>query len=164
MPRFIYALGIRQVGSATALLIAKNYGTFFAFMHAMEEQNVEKLLSIDGIGVSMGQDIVEFFKEPHNIDQITKLLSHVTIEAFEDKTDYASKIAGKTIVFTGTLNTMTRAEAKAKATALGAKVAGSVSQHTDYVVIGSDAGSKAKKATELGVEMLTEDAFLAMIS
>ena len=163
LPRFIYALGIRQVGSATALLIAKNYVSFDAFMHAMQTEDTEKLLSIDGIGSAMAKDIVGFFEEPHNIDIISNLRKYVLIEDFVDTTDYSSKIAGKTVVFTGTLETLTRAEAKAKAAALGAKVAGSVSSQTDYVIVGADAGSKAKKAQELNIQTLTESEFLELI-
>ena len=161
--RFIYALGIRQVGTATALLIAKNYGDFETFSKAMMLQDTTKLLSIDGIGEAMAQDIIEFFKEPHNLEVISNLKRYVQIEPFVDTTDYSSKIAGKTIVFTGTLETLTRAEAKAKASAMGAKVAGSVSSQTDYVIIGSDAGSKAKKAQELNIQTLTESEFLDLI-
>jgi len=164
LPRFIYALGIRQVGSATALLIAKNYGTFDAFSSAMQNEDTSKLLSIDGIGEAMARDIIEFFKEPHNLNIISNLRRYVTVDPFIDTTDYSSKIAGKTVVFTGSLESLTRAEAKAKATALGAKVAGSVSSNTDFVIIGTDAGSKAKKAQELGLQTLTESEFLELIS
>ncbi len=163
LPRFIYALGIRQIGAATALLIAKNYGDFDNFYQAMKMGDISKLLTIDGIGQAMADDIIEFFKEPHNIDIIEKLRLYVAIEKFEDQTNYNSPIAGKTIVFTGTLESLTRAEAKAKANSLGAKVAGSVSSHTDFVVEGKDAGSKAKKAKELGIQILSEDEFLRMI-
>ena len=162
--RFIYALGIRQVGSATALLIAKNYGSFDAFAKAMKTEDTDKLLAIDGIGEAMAKDIVAFFAEPHNLEVISNLRRYVRIEDFVDQTDYSSKIAGKTVVFTGTLETMTRAEAKAKAVSNGAKVAGSVSSNTDYVIVGEDAGSKAKKAQELGVEILDENEFLALLN
>ena len=162
LPRFIYALGIRQVGAATALLLAKNYGTFRHFMHDMQEKETAKLVAIDGIGPSMATDIVEFFQEQHNIDIIEKLLSRITVEEYIDETDYNSPLAGKTIVFTGTLEQMTRSEAKAKAQSLGAKVAGSVSKNTDFVVIGADAGSKATKAKELNITVLGEAEFLAL--
>ncbi len=162
LPRFIYALGIRQVGAATALLLAKNYGTFRHFMHDMQEKENAKLVAIDGIGPSMATDIVEFFQEQHNIDIIEKLLSRITVEEYIDETDYNSPLAGKTIVFTGTLEQMTRSEAKAKAQSLGAKVAGSVSKNTDFVVIGADAGSKATKAKELNITVLGEAEFLAL--
>ena len=163
LPRFIYALGIRQVGSATALLIAKNYGDFASFSHDMQLKETGKLVSIDGIGASMATDIVEFFQEQHNIEIINKLQQNITIENYIDETDYSSPIAGKTIVFTGTLEQMTRSEAKAKAQSLGAKVSGSVSKNTDYVIIGNDAGSKATKASELGITILKEEEFINLI-
>ena len=161
--RFIYALGIRQVGAATALLIAKNYGSFDAFFNAMRVKDTDKLLTIDGIGEAMAKDIVAFFDEPHNITVIQNLRRYVTIEDFVGEKHVSSAILDKTIVFTGTLQTLTRAEAKAKANALGAKVAGSVSSHTDFVVRGADAGSKAQKAEELGVKILDEEEFLALL-
>lgn len=164
LPRFIYALGIRQVGAATSRLIAKNYGSLKHFMNDMVAGNTEKLLNIDGIGEAMVNDIVGFFSEEHNIETIKGLLEEIEVEDFVDDTNYSSPIAGKTVVFTGTLEKMTRAEAKAKALSLGAKVAGSVSKNTDYVVVGADAGSKAKKAQELGVTILSEDEFLELIN
>lgn len=164
LPRFIYSLGIRQVGTATARLIAKNYGSFRHFMDDMKNTETEKLLSIDGIGVAMAQDIVEFFKEEHNIKTVEQLLNDIEVEDFVDNTNYDSPIAGKTVVFTGTLERLTRGEAKAKALSLGAKVAGSVSKNTDYVIVGADAGSKAKKAQELGINILSEDEFISLIS
>ena len=163
LPRFIYALGIRQVGAATARLIAKNYGSFTNFMTDMQNNDTEKLLAIDGIGEAMAKDIVEFFKEDHNIKTINQLLNEVKVEDFVDTADYNSPLAGKTVVFTGTLEQMTRAEAKAKALSLGAKVAGSVSAHTDFVIMGADAGSKAQKAKDLGVKILSEAEFLELI-
>lgn len=164
LPRFIYALGIRQVGEATALLLAKNYGSFRNFMQQMVNKETEKLVSIDGIGPAMATDIVEFFQEQHNIKIINDLLKEITVEDYVDDTNYDSPLAGKTVVFTGTLEKMTRSEAKAKAQSLGAKVAGSVSANTDFVVEGTDAGSKAAKARELGVKILTEDEFSDLIS
>lgn len=163
LPRFIYALGIRQVGSATALLIAKNYGSFESFMHDMLNKETGKLVSIDGIGAAMATDIVEFFQEQHNIDIINRLLENVKVEDYIDEADYSSPIAGKTVVFTGTLEQLTRSEAKAKAQSLGAKVSGSVSKNTDYVIVGTDAGSKAAKAQELGVKTLSEQEFIDLI-
>lgn len=163
LPRFIYALGIRQVGTATALLIAKNYGSFKHFMEDMVAKETLKLVEIDGIGGAMAKDIVEFFAEEHNLKTIHKLLAEITVEDFIDDTDYSSPIAGKTVVFTGTLEKLTRSEAKAKALSLGAKVSGSVSKNTDYVIMGADAGSKATKAKELDIKILTEDEFLELI-
>ena len=163
LQRFIYALGIRQVGTATALLIAKHYLSFENFKTAMQNEDIQKLLSIDGIGEAMAKDIVEFFKEEHNIKIVDKLLQYVTVKDYEQQEISNSVFADKTIVFTGTLENLTRAEAKALGIKLGAKVAGSVSSNTDYVIVGSDAGSKAKKALELGVEILNEAEFLNLI-
>ena len=162
LPRFIYALGISQVGAATALTLAKNYGSFAVLQHEMENRETEKLVTIDGIGASMGTDIVEFFCEEHNQKTIAELLKYVTVEEYVSDINSDSPLNGKIVVFTGTLSGLARAEAKAIAQKCGAKVAGSVSSRTDYVVMGEDAGSKAKKAQELGVKILTEDEFLEM--
>ncbi len=163
LPKFIYALGIRQVGTATARLIAQNFNTWNNFAQDMILQETEKLISIDGIGEAMAKDIVEFFQEKHNIQTIEQLKKYINIEDFADKINYETQLSGKTVVFTGTLTQMTRAEAKAKALAAGAKVAGSVSKSTDYVIIGADAGSKATKAAELGINIISEDDFLKML-
>lgn len=164
LPRFIYALGIRQVGTATALLLARHYGTFTKFRQEMENKETGPLVSIDGIGASMATDIVEFFQEQHNQEIINRLLEKITVEEYIDTTNYDSPLSGKTVVFTGTLEQMTRSEAKAKAQSMGAKVAGSVSSKTDYVIIGADAGSKAVKAQELGIKILSEQEFLELIN
>jgi len=163
LPRFIYALGIPQVGTATARLLAKNYGSFDNLQNQMMEKQTEKLVTIDGIGASMAEDIVEFFAEQHNLNVIRNLRKYVAIEDFAEQEISDSPISGKTVVFTGTLVNMTRQEAKALALKYGAKVAGSVSKHTDFVIVGSDAGSKAKVAAELGVKMLSEDEFANML-
>ena len=163
LARFIYALGIRQVGSATARLIAQNFVSWAAFAADMKNGNTEKLLSIDGIGEAMAQDMVEFFKEEHNLKTINLLLREVTAEDFADLIRSDSPLSGKTVVFTGTLAKLTRAEAKAKALSAGAKVAGSVSKNTDYVVLGADAGSKAAKAAELEIKILSEEQFVALL-
>jgi DNA ligase (NAD+) len=168
LERFIYALGIRQVGQATARLLAKQYGTLKAWRAAMEAASdrageaYRELTAIDGIGPSVADDTVAFFAEPRNREVLDDLRAHVTVTAFEAPAR-ASPIADKTVVFTGTLATMTRGEAKARAEALGAKVASSVSKKTDYVVAGAEAGSKARKAKELGVTTLSEDEWLEMI-
>ena len=164
LPRFIYALGIRQVGSATARLLAKNYGSFTNFMNDMINKDTAKLVSIDGIGGSMALDMVEFFQEQHNIEIINKLFNQIKVEDFIDSSRTDSPLSGKTVVFTGTLAKMARVEAKAKAQDAGAKVSGSVSKNTDYVIIGSDAGSKAKTAQELGVKIISEDEFLNFLT
>ncbi|MGB9151765.1 MAG: NAD-dependent DNA ligase LigA [Alphaproteobacteria bacterium] len=162
--RFIYALGIRQVGEATAKLLARHYsglGNWTNAMRAAGDKTSEAwshLTAIDQIGPLIAQDIVDFFEEPHNLHVIADLLSAgLKVEPYEKPSSMGSSVLeGKTIVFTGTLLTMSRAEAKAKAESLGAKVAGSVSVKTDYVVIGEDAGSKADKARALGITVLDE--------
>jgi DNA ligase (NAD+) len=169
LDRFIYALGIRQIGQATAKLLARRYRSFDALRSAMREADdpaseaYRDLGAIDGIGPSMAADLVAFFAEPHNTAVLDDLLSEVTVEEFAGAASAAGALAGKTIVFTGTLTKMTRGEAKARAEALGANVAGSVSKKTDFVVSGADAGSKAKKALDLGVRMLSEEDWLALI-
>ena len=162
LPRFIYALGIPQVGSATALLLAKNYGSFDMLQKDMCAKETAKLVAIDGIGGNMAQDIVEFFGEEHNLRVIEKLRKYVEVENYVTEEITDSPLSGKTVVFTGTLEKLTRAEAKALAQKMGAHVAGSVSGHTDFVVVGEDAGSKAKKAAELGVKTLSEAEFTQM--
>jgi DNA ligase (NAD+) len=116
-----------------------------------------ELCNIDQIGLNVADDLVAFFAEAHNRDVLEDLADVLDVEDFVIDDTSESPVAGKTVVFTGTLETMTRSEAKARAEALGAKVAGSVSKKTDYVVAGPGAGSKAKKAEELGVAILTED-------
>ncbi len=168
LDRFIYALGIRQVGQTTAQLLAKTYVSFRDFTRDMQRaEDVDSearqaLENIDGIGPKVAATIVDFFAEPHNTDVVTDLANEVQPQDFEAPAG-ESPISGKTVVFTGTLATVTRGEAKARAEALGAKVAGSVSKKTDYVVIGADAGSKARKAAELGVTALSEQDWLELI-
>ena len=175
LDRFIYALGIRQVGQATARLLARTYGGLQAWHQAMSAAADERaanadaakaeqvgeayaaLCDIEGIGMSVADDIVAFFGETHNSDAIRDLEDALEVEAVEAPSTADSPVAGKTVVFTGTLTSMTRAEAKAKAESLGAKVSGSVSKKTDYVIVGEDAGSKARKAAELGVTTLSEE-------
>ena len=169
LDRFIYALGIRQIGTATARLLAKQYGSLGGWMEAMdqaqdrESESYQDLTNIDGIGPSMAEDLLAFFEEPHNRDVLADLAALLTVEDFVAPDTGSSPVAGKTVVFTGTLETMSRGEAKARAEALGAKVAGSVSKKTDYVVAGPGAGSKAKKAEELGVTTLSEEDWLALV-
>lgn len=168
LDRFIFALGIRQVGQATAKLLARNYGTLAELRSAMdrardeESEDYGQLLNIDQVGKVMAADIIGFFAEDHNRDLLDRLDGLLDIQPYEAPAAVSSNVSGKTVVFTGTLEKMTRSEAKSRAEALGAKVAGSVSKKTDYVVVGADAGSKAKKAEELGVAMLTEDEWLEM--
>ena len=169
LERFIYALGIRRVGQATARLLAKQYGSLTAWRRAMEraqERESEayaELVNIDGIGPSVADDILAFFAEPHNQEVLDDLGRLLRVENFSQPDLATSPISGKTVVLTGALESMSRSEAKARAEAMGAKVAGSVSAKTDFVVVGSDAGAKAKKAAELGVTTLTEEQWLELI-
>ena len=168
--RFLYALGIRQVGEATARLLAQRYTSFAAFRAAILEaqdqtgSEYHELVAIEQIGPSVAADLLDFFAEPNNLAVIDDLLREVTVQDAETVTYGNSRIAGKTVVFTGTLETMTRSEAKARAEARGAKVAGSVSARTDYVVAGADAGSKLAKAREAGVAILSEAEWAALVS
>jgi len=163
LERFIYALGIRQVGQANARLLARQYGSLSAWRDAIkaaadkESEPYEDLINIDGIGPSVADDLIEFITEPHNADVLDDLEGLLDVQDFQAPDEADSPVSGKTVVFTGTLATLSRAEAKARAESLGARVAGSVSKKTDYVVAGADAGSKAKKAAELGVAILSED-------
>ena len=166
LDRFIYALGIRQIGQATARLLARTYGSIEAWRATMAQaqdrdgEAYQDLLNIDGIGVSVAEDLLTFIHEDHNRQVLDNLGRQLEIEDFVQPAN-DSAFAGKTIVFTGTLEKMTRSEAKARAESLGAKVSGSVSSKTDLVVAGPGAGSKAKKAAELGIEMIDEDAWIA---
>ena len=167
--RFIYALGIRHVGETNAKLLARAYGTYAAFEEAMKGsvslsgEAWHELNSIDGIGEVVARAMVEFYKEPRNLDVIDRLLQEVTPEAAEAIVATSSPVAGKTVVFTGSLEKMTRDEAKAMAERLGAKVAGSVSKKTDLVVAGPGAGSKLDKAKEFNVEVIDEDGWFERI-
>jgi len=167
--RFIYALGIRHIGETNAKLLARAYGTYEAFETAMREAATlsgdawNELNAIEGIGEVVARALVEFFKEPRNIGVIENLLKEVRPQEMAAPTISGSPVAGKTVVFTGSLEKFTRDEAKARAESLGAKVAGSVSKKTDYVVAGADAGSKLAKARELGVTVMDEDGWLALI-
>jgi DNA ligase (NAD+) len=169
LDRFIFALGIRHVGETTARMLARFYGTTDDFLAAMREAGSDKdteafkeLEAIEGIGEIVAEAVTEFFAEPHNVRVVDSLLKEVTPVSLE-AVDVSSAVTGKTVVFTGTLEKLTRNEAKAQAERLGAKVAGSVSKKTDYVIAGADAGSKLKKARELGVAVLDEDAWLKLV-
>ncbi|MEM8987989.1 MAG: NAD-dependent DNA ligase LigA [Pseudomonadota bacterium] len=165
--RFIFALGVRHVGETTARLFATTYGSFEAFMTAMaaaadkDGAAYQELLAVDGVGETVANAVVEFFSEPHNLEAVERLLKEVAPQEAEAPVAEGA-FSGKTVVFTGKLEQMSRDEAKAKALALGAKVAGSVSAKTDYLVAGPGAGSKLKKAEEAGVEVLTEEEWLEM--
>jgi DNA ligase (NAD+) len=172
--RLIYGLGIRHVGDTNAKLLARHYGTIEALQEAAASAEIptekkdkgneawQELNAIEGIGDVVAEAIVEFFKEKHNREALARLLAEIDVLPME-QTKSDSPVAGKTVVFTGTLEQMTRDEAKAMAERLGAKVAGSVSKKTDYLVAGPGAGSKLEKAKEAGVNVLTEGEWLALV-
>jgi DNA ligase (NAD+) len=163
LDRFIFALGIRHVGETTARLLARNFGTLEDLVDAMESEHAhDDLDAIGGIGETVAQEIVEFFREPHNRQVVARLMKAVNARPLE-RVKQGSPVSGKTVVFTGTLEKMTRNEAKARAESLGAKVAGSVSAKTDLVVAGPGAGSKLKQAQALGVQVIDEDGWLELI-
>jgi DNA ligase (NAD+) len=168
LERFIFALGIRQVGETTALALARGYGSWDAFHDAClrvakdDEEAIAEMDALDQIGETVIASIKAYFGESHNRGIVERLTKQVTIlDAEKPKSN--SKIAGKTVVFTGSLEKMTRDEAKAMAERLGAKAAGSVSKKTDYVVAGPGAGSKLAEAKKHGVEVLTEDEWLKLV-
>ena len=163
LDRLINALGIRHVGETTARLIARHYRTLEAFLSGMKAEGArEELESIEGIGGVVAEAIFDFFDEPHNVKALDRLLQWLTVEPVAAPAK-SSPVSGKTVVFTGTLEKMTRAEAKARAESLGAKVSGSVSAKTDIVVAGPGAGSKLKEAQKHNVRVLDEDAWLKLI-
>ncbi len=167
--RVIYALGIRHIGEAAANLLARHFGTWEAFERAVTAATLgsgpewDDLLSIDGMGEVMATSLVTAFHQPAERASIDRLIDQIEVLPVEAPKTEGSPVAGKTVVFTGTLERMTRAEAKARAEALGAKVSGSVSAKTDLVIAGPGAGSKAKEAERLGIEIIDEDAWLALI-
>ena len=160
LDRLIFALGIRHVGETSASLLARHYGTWENFKaHAT---NLADLTAIDGVGATLAQSLIATFENPAERAAIDALTAYLTITPVTAaSTD--SPVAGKTVVFTGTLEKMTRAEAKARAESLGAKVAGSVSAKTDILIAGPGAGSKAKEAAKLGILTIDEDAWLELI-
>ncbi len=168
LDRFLFALGIRHIGAATARTLAKAYGSEKAFSEAMrlgqdrQSEVYADLLNIDGIGEVVADALLDFYAEPHNQEVLEKLLTEITVEDF-DMPDETSPVAGQTVVFTGSLTRMTRNEAKARAEALGAKVSGSISKKTDIVVAGPGAGSKLDKARALDITILDEDEWLSLI-
>ncbi|WP_439541234.1 NAD-dependent DNA ligase LigA [Hyphomicrobium sp.] len=169
--RFLFALGIRHIGETTAKDLAKAYQTVEAFRAAVQaavlagkgSEAYEDIDAIEGIGTTVVDALVDFFSEPHNVEAVDDLLRHVAVAPFVPHAAVASPVTGKTVVFTGKLEQLGRSEAKAQAERLGAKVSGSVSAKTDYVIAGTDAGSKLTNAQKLGVKVLTEDEWIALI-
>jgi DNA ligase (NAD+) len=168
LERFIYALGMRHVGETTALALARGYGSWQAFHDAClkvakgDEEAIAEMDALDQIGDTVIQSISAYFGESHNRGIVERLKKEVdVVDAEKPKSN--SAIAGKTVVFTGSLEKMTRDEAKAMAERLGAKAAGSVSKKTDYVIAGPGAGSKLAEAQKHGVTVLTEDEWLKLV-
>ena len=168
LERFIFALGIRRIGESNAKLLARHYSSYANWREQMKLACVlgsdERLAlgSILGIGPAIAEELVDFFSEPRNVEALDLLVGELTIQDAVGVEAGDSAVSGKTIVFTGTLETMTRPEAKARAETLGAKVTDSVSKKTDLVVVGADAGSKARKAAELGITTITEQEWRVM--
>jgi DNA ligase (NAD+) len=165
LERLIYALGIPQIGDVTAKMLARHYGSYEAWRRAMDQLAQDPqgpvcvdLLTLDGVGSSLVSELIQFFQEAHNLTVLDTLATQLSIQDCAPPPS-SGVLAGKTVVFTGTLPTLSRAEAKAMAEKVGAKVGSSVSSKTDYVVLGADAGSKAQKAQELGITTLDEDAW-----
>ena len=169
LSRLIFGLGMRHVGEAASNLLALHYGTWDAFAAAMdaaadpENDAWADLIGIDGVGAVMAGSLTATFAQDTERAAIDRLVAQLDVQATERPDTSGSPVAGKIVVFTGTLEKMTRAEAKARAETLGAKVSGSVSAKTDILVAGPGAGSKAKKAAELGITTLDEDGWLALI-
>lgn len=170
LDRFIYALGIRQIGQATAKKLALQYETLERLQSEMQaiiggdSDAFQGLIAIEDIGPSVARDLIDFFSDPHQIAAVEDLRRALVIAPYIRPQTQDSPVSGKTVVFTGKLAKLGREEAKAQAEALGAKVSGSVSKNTDYVIAGEDAGSKLKKAQELNVKTLSEDEWLELIN
>jgi DNA ligase (NAD+) len=169
MERFIYALGIRHVGETTARALARGYGSWKALHDAVlalaggDVEARQEMDAMDQIGDTVIDSLSAYFSESHNVQVVERLTQEVRIRDAERPTS-ESPIAGKTIVFTGSLEKMTRDEAKALAERLGAKVSGSVSKKTDIVVAGAEAGSKLQKARDLGLSVLDENQFIELVA
>ena len=162
--RFLFGLGIRHVGAVTAKDLMKAFSTVEELERvAGEEGALAELSNVEGVGAVVAQAVIDFFHEPHNREEVAELLALATPAAFVS-TARETEWSGKTIVFTGTLDTMSRDEAKAQAERLGARAAGSVSARTDLVVAGPGAGSKLKKAEELGIRVATEAEWAAIVA
>ncbi|XVN43620.1 MAG: NAD-dependent DNA ligase LigA [Candidatus Rickettsia vulgarisii] len=173
--RFIYSLGIRHIGEQNAKLLAQEFSSYNNFISTMEslvnkdkendqyQQNYQKLNDLEGIGDKILVDIIDFFDIKENLEIIHQLSKILTIQDCNQQANQTI-LSGKVIIFTGSLLTLSRAEAKSQAEKLGAKVTSSVSSNTDFVIAGADAGNKLKKAKELGIKVITEDQWLEMIS
>ncbi|GMO62033.1 MAG: hypothetical protein Ta2D_08290 [Rickettsiales bacterium] len=166
--RFLFALGIRYLGQVSAKIIAKNYISIDNFLEQIQKANdknsdeYNNFINIDGIGDKIGASIIENFNNEYILNIIKDLRKYVNVQDFVSKIT-SNKLDGKIILFTGTLTTMTRQEAKARAEEQGAKVVSAISSKTDYLVAGEEAGSKLTKANELGVKIISEKEWIEMI-
>ena len=171
LDRLIYALGIRHIGETTGRDLARAFGSWENFRRIVggaidggrDSEAYQEFNNIDGIGPSVSDALVAFFGEEHNTRAVDALIAELDVQAVEAPSAVDSSIAGKTVVFTGTLEKLSRNEAKAQAERLGAKVSGSISKKTDYLIAGAQAGSKLTKAQSLGVTVLSEDDWIALI-
>ncbi len=169
LARLIFGLGIRHVGEVASNVLARHFGTWAALVAAMNDATDQSgpawddLIAVDGVGEVLAGALVAAFAHPHESAAIARLVAHLEVQPAQRADTSGSPVSGKTVVFTGTLTRMSRAEAKARAEALGAKVAGSVSAKTDILIAGPGAGSKATKAAALGIATLDEDGWLALI-
>jgi DNA ligase (NAD+) len=169
LDRLIFGLGLHHVGGTTSRDLARHFLTWTAFFDAGlamakgQGHVTEEVMGVDGIGGAVVQSLIATFHDPNSVGAIERLAEQLAPQDMVVEDTSGSPVAGKTVVFTGTLEKMTRAEAKARAEALGAKVSGSISAKTDILIAGPGAGSKAKKAVDLGIETLDEDAWLALI-
>jgi DNA ligase (NAD+) len=168
--RFLYAIGIPHVGEVTARLLAQSYGdpqTWLAAMQAAaqspESEAYQKLISIPGIGMVVSEEILDFLQEPRNVFLMQDLLKELTVKSVAIPKKIESAISGKTIVFTGTMESMGREEAKRRALELGAKVVNTITGNVDFVVAGAEAGSKLDKARAKGIRVIGEQEWLGMI-
>ena len=162
LDRLIFALGIRHVGQGNGRLLARRYESLAAFTAAMSPDRLDELLEIDGIGEAVARALIDFFSDAQNRAGWDDLVAQLQVQDM-GRAATTSPVAGQTLVFTGTLEQTSRAEAKARAEALGAKVSGSVSAKTDLVIAGAAAGSKLKKADSLGVKVIDEAGWLELI-
>jgi DNA ligase (NAD+) len=168
LDRLLFALGMRHVGGVTARDLARRFGALeslrdTAVRAASDAEALAEIVAVEGIGPKVAQAVVDFFAEPHNREVVDDLLTEVSPPPFAVQT-VQSRVSGKTVVFTGSLETLSRDEAKAQAEALGAKVAGSVSAKTDLVIAGPGAGSKLKKAQDLGIEVIDEAGWAEIVA
>ncbi len=167
--RFIYALGIPQIGQVTARALARHYITYENwYQHIfiakdIASESYQELLAVDGVGSGIAKDLILFFENENNLKILEQLTQNVVINPWHEEEKGNSQISGKTIVFTGTLSSMSRPEAKARSERLGAKVTSTITQKTDYLVAGADAGSKIKQAASIGTKVLSEQEWLDLI-